>query len=395
MRAFAELPLLGDEVHVFHHDHRRLQRPRHRAGLGDQAQRLPREQHHRDPGQLTEQVADRVGLAGAGRAVQQDASLEVLAAGEQPAGVPGDPEHLPLDAVKYVRWQDHLLAGDLWPGLKAQQGAAVILEHLAAELDDVAAEHVMGDAHAPDVIDGPLGPPGAVGHRLDGDALPRTPLVGAPDQQHDRALGIGDQVERALHAGERDPARPGGQRVRGNAAQAQTRLPGAGLDQIGQPEHAMVEAGEPRDLMLAAGFGEPRIQAGLDVHVVVARPQPAGHRQSARLPAEVVSHQVPDRGILGPGDVDHLPQQAPGEPADVGELGAIAALGQRLLCHRNSPARRRIPEPAAASHAARIGARCGVSASVPGRPPRCSAGRAARRPPRRRAGRSCPRSLPS
>jgi hypothetical protein len=51
---------------------------------------------------------------------QQHAALEVLAAGPQPRHVPGHPDDLPLDPLKQVRRQDHLLAADLGTLQEAQ-----------------------------------------------------------------------------------------------------------------------------------------------------------------------------------------------------------------------------------------------------------------------------------
>lgn len=37
--------------------------------------------------------------------------------------------------------------------------------------------------------------------------------------------------------------------------------------------------GEAHDLVLPAGLRQPGVEGNLDVHVVVAEPPPAGHRQ--------------------------------------------------------------------------------------------------------------------
>ena len=70
------------------------------AGRANVIKRRAGQHHHGDAGHLAQQVADGVGLAGARRAVQQYAALEVLAAGPQPRHVPGHPDDLPLDPLE-------------------------------------------------------------------------------------------------------------------------------------------------------------------------------------------------------------------------------------------------------------------------------------------------------
>src|ERR1022692_2937928 len=136
-------PLLGDQVDVLDDNDRRLQRPGHRARGGDHPQRAAGQQHGGDARQPAEQVPQRMGLARARNAVEQYPAPQMLAAGQQSRRVPGNAKHLPLDPVEYLWRQDHLVPGDLRTVDETQQRAAVVIEYLVSEGDDVAAEDVM------------------------------------------------------------------------------------------------------------------------------------------------------------------------------------------------------------------------------------------------------------
>jgi hypothetical protein len=134
-----------------------------------------------------------VGLAGARRAVQQDPALEVLAAGAQPRYLAAHPDDLPLDPLKQVRRQDHLLAPDLGTLLEAQQFLAARAEDLSAEADHMPAEHVPLDAEPANVVNDLPGPPGIRAGRLHADLW-----AGRLDEQGQPPLPVRDQAQGAL-----------------------------------------------------------------------------------------------------------------------------------------------------------------------------------------------------
>src|SRR5262249_61096990 len=118
----------SESVYVLPLPCRVKQQPGARAGLGDPPQRVTRDDHDRHRGQLTDQVPDRVRLARPRRTVQQHAALEMLPAGDQPPGVPGDAEYLALDAVQQGGREDELAAVEPRAVQEPQQRAAVAAE---------------------------------------------------------------------------------------------------------------------------------------------------------------------------------------------------------------------------------------------------------------------------
>ena len=92
-RAAAEVTVvavLGDQVDVLEDDDRRLVGAGDLGRLRDVRHLGAGEQDDRGVRTRTDQVPDRVGLAGAGRAVEQDAALEVLAAPAELVAVRGE-----------------------------------------------------------------------------------------------------------------------------------------------------------------------------------------------------------------------------------------------------------------------------------------------------------------
>ena len=150
--AVVGVAVLGDQVHVLDHDHRGLQGTGHRAGRADVAQGRAGNDDDRGPQQLSDQVTDGMRLASPRCAVQQQAPLEVLSAGPEHLCVPGDAEHMALDAVEQGGRQDDPGPVQLRSVQKGQQRAVAVTEYLAAEPDDVAAVHVALDGEPPDLV---------------------------------------------------------------------------------------------------------------------------------------------------------------------------------------------------------------------------------------------------
>jgi hypothetical protein len=127
----------------------------------------------------------------------------VLAAGQQPAGVPGDAEHLTLNPVQYGGRENHFRPSQPRPVEEAQQGIPAAAEHLpAAEGDDVTPEDVAIDGEAPDVVKNALRHRLVRGTDLDVDSRDVSSLIRPAEQQRDGGTRIADEVQAALDAGE-------------------------------------------------------------------------------------------------------------------------------------------------------------------------------------------------
>ncbi|MGE5762326.1 MAG: hypothetical protein ACM3ZF_00060, partial [Mycobacterium leprae] len=143
-----------------------------------------------------------MGLPGARRPVELQAALEVLTPGQQRGAVPPDPDDLPLDRLQHAGGQHE--RGPVQPraAVEAQHRLAGV-EHLPAEGQDLAAEHVVLEGELPNA-----GGDRARGARLGADHLDRDALVHAVPlraaQQQRRAalgaargVGVADEVQRA------------------------------------------------------------------------------------------------------------------------------------------------------------------------------------------------------
>ena len=114
-------------------------------------------------------------------------------------------------------------------------------------------------------------------------------------------------------------------------------LDGAGLGEIGQAESGVMEPSETGGLVTPAGRGQPGVQPGLDVHLVVAGPRACGHREAGRPGTEVAGQQVLNRALFGPRGDDRLADQPPGKPAQVSQFGLrITARGRRRCAAHGS-----------------------------------------------------------
>ena len=100
--------------------------------------------------------------------MQQHASLEVLAAGEQAVRMPGYPHDLVLDPIEHVGGQDHLVAAHRGTVQKAQQ-RGLLAEHVGPELEHLAAVHVAGNAEPADLLNHPLAARGIAAGDLHGN----------------------------------------------------------------------------------------------------------------------------------------------------------------------------------------------------------------------------------
>ena len=160
------LALLGDQVHVLDHDHRRLKSSGDRARLADQVQRVAGELDDGGARRTSEQVPDGVRLADPRRPEEQQTALEVLPGREQSAPVPSDPDHLTRDRGERLRGEDDLVVGQVRTLVEAQH-RFTLAEHRPAERDDLAAVHVVHHRQLTDLGRDPGRDLGVVGGHLD------------------------------------------------------------------------------------------------------------------------------------------------------------------------------------------------------------------------------------
>jgi hypothetical protein len=102
--------VLGDEVHVLQHDDGGGEVARQLRHHGDEVQRAPREHEHGRAGQVLHDVPRGVGLAGAGRPVEQEAALEVLTGGKQCVAAACDLQGVAFDPPEHVRREHYVIA---------------------------------------------------------------------------------------------------------------------------------------------------------------------------------------------------------------------------------------------------------------------------------------------
>ena len=339
MLARPGLALLGDQVDVLDHDDGGLQAVGDRAGLPDPAEGAAGEYDHRRLGQLAQQVADGMGLAGAGGAVQQDAAFEMLAAGQQAAGVPAHAEDLPLDVVEHVVGQNDLVAGDRRALEEAQRGrppAERLLrpraEHLGADADHLAAEDAPLAGQRLDLAQDGLDPvlfcAGDLEHHfgvraarygLQHDGQPGSGVVHQVDAVADARVGL--PVGAAGHGHGHHAAEAG----RAERAVVGRLEEIADADDLHMAHHP--DTGDAEHLMgTVAALVQPGLQADLDVDVLVGRPGGRDRGQGGRVRAQEVQQQPPQRLVFGPGGLHRPVDQAPGQAPDVGEFRMIGRL---------------------------------------------------------------------
>jgi hypothetical protein len=92
-------------------------------------------------------------------------------------------------------------------------------------------------------------------------------------------------------------------------------------EQVAEAEHHALEARDADQLPAADRVGEPRVESGLHVHVVVPRPGLLDDVERTGTRAQVLGeHPRQPRPVPRPRGADHRAQSPAGEPADVGQL---------------------------------------------------------------------------
>ena len=131
------LTVLGNEVAVLQHDDGRLVRPGDLSGGRHEAHLRPGEEHDGGPRYGPDEVPDGVGLTGAGRPVEQDAALEVLALAPQLLAVLGEPDDVRAHLVERAVGQDHPIGGQV-RSTDERDAAQRVLVGVPAEGDHLA-----------------------------------------------------------------------------------------------------------------------------------------------------------------------------------------------------------------------------------------------------------------
>jgi hypothetical protein len=139
-----------------------------------------------------------------------------------------------------------------------------------------------------------------------------------PEQESQVNPVLADQVEPATDAGPRGPVGTDGHPGHGYAANARTVHYEFGLGQIGQREHPVLEACQAHESVAAALAGQPGIETGLKIDVLVDRPGLAHHWHGGGIWAEVVGQQAGQRRrLIGSGPLQAQTQDPASSSADI------------------------------------------------------------------------------
>ena len=152
-----------------------------------------------------------------------------------------------------------------------------------------------------------------------------------PPQEHRRPdLALGHQIDAAADARAHLAVGTAGEVDRGGVARPQAEVVVA-LDgeEVTDPEHDVLEPGDADQLRGPPGRGEPGVEPGLHVDVVVAGPVLLDDLELPGVAAEVLADDPRERRPLArPRRADHGPDAPPDQSSDVGDLGAQVALGR-------------------------------------------------------------------
>ncbi len=185
-RGLVVAAVLGDQVDVLDHDHRRLERARQAAGHPDGAERPAREQDHRALRHQAGEVHHRQRLAGPGWPVEQQPAPHVAAARAQPVAMACETGGVALDPLERALGQHDPVARHGRQRAHADRSRAERVlaperQHLAAV--DVVLAHQLAQPRQPG-----LGDLAARRHRLQPDA--RDAVVVARSEQRRERLRV-------------------------------------------------------------------------------------------------------------------------------------------------------------------------------------------------------------
>ncbi len=248
-----------------------------------------------------------MGLAGAGRAVEEEAAAQVLAGRAQLFAAPGHAHHLALHPLQQARREHDVVAGDAGAAVEAERAEAVP-ELRALEGEDLAAEDVVLAHERVDPGEQPVRELLLLGEDLDLDLVAPVCVGRAAQQHHEPLVAVRAQVEPAGDAGQ---FLVGGDRQMGvvDRADHEAVVAVGGFEDVAEGEVAVVLGAAHADQLVGAALGgEPALQGEVDVGQVVGRVRGFHHRAVRGGRAEVfpqppgeVAAAVPLR-LPGPGD---------------------------------------------------------------------------------------------
>src|SRR6266536_2534956 len=281
--------LLGDQVDVLQHHHRRLQQPRHRAGPRDQPHLAAGQQHHRPVAHPASQVHGGERLAGARPAVQQDAAAQVATGGEQPLAMGRKADGVALHPLQHAAREHDVLPGHLGQGVEPDLERPEVLLRQRDHPAPVDAALLHPDAD--------LGEEAArlvtVGRHHLHPGLGLDAALGRPADQHGQApRAVADQQQPELQAGHHPVAVQGDVDVlhRADHRRRPAGQPRAARRQhVRQPEtvEALELGGHPHGLEPAPLPRKPGVQRHLQVRVLGRLELPGHDRQRLWVGAEV------------------------------------------------------------------------------------------------------------
>jgi hypothetical protein len=151
---------------------------------------------------LAHDVAHGEGFAVARRPVQQQAPLDVLAAGAEPFAVVGDGQHLAFHQLQSLLRQDQLVAGQPRPRQEHDRPQPHMAHVGLSEREHLLAEDVALDHQAADLGQQGSGPFLVRGEDLQRHRLLRAVFAGAAHEPHKPRVPVVDEEQAELHTGQ-------------------------------------------------------------------------------------------------------------------------------------------------------------------------------------------------
>jgi hypothetical protein len=223
------------------------------------------------PLERLDHVAHGVRLAGPGRAVHEQAALEVLAGCTQLLAPRGHVQAVPLHPAQHLLGQHHVRARG---GRQAGEDD-LHAERTGLQLEDLAAVDVQARLQLGQLPEQGLRLVGGQSGDLDREALTLL-RVRSLDEEHRPTASVLHQQQALPEAGQRPP-RAGRQVHQVRRAQADRRQPVAVLQHLQRDGAVVRRHHQPVHLHLPAVLGPPGVQRDLQVDVLERRQVPADH----------------------------------------------------------------------------------------------------------------------
>ncbi len=278
---------LGDEVAVLQDDQRRLEHPGQGAGGPDGVDARPGQHDDRELGEVREEIPEGVGLAGAGRAVQQQSAPQVLTGRAQAGTAPGHAHDLSLHALQQPVGEHDVVAGQSGPAVEAERSEAVA-ELRALEGEDLAPEDVEFAHEGVDLGEQPVGELLLPGQHLDLHLVATVLVLRAAQQDGEPLVALRPEIEPAGDAGEFRVGRDGQLGVV-DGADGEPVVAVGRFEDVAEGQLPVV-LGTPHtdELVRPSGPLEPALQGEMHIGQVVRRIGGLDHGPVARGGAQVL-----------------------------------------------------------------------------------------------------------